>query len=98
MLSIRCLTLCLAPVTTGNDLADPIRLEADGCPIDSGEYVAHSGPLLYDFDGDGLDDLLVGNFKGHVQLFRNVGERRAPVYTADGLLEAEGEIVKIKNW
>ena len=99
MLPIHLSLFVLASMTgTETKFADPIRLEADGSPIDSGEYVAHSGPMLADYDGDGLVDLWVGNFRGHVQLFRNVGTAQAPEYTTEGLLEAEGETVRIKNW
>jgi hypothetical protein len=38
----------------------PVRLEASGAPIDV--TVGHAAPLVMDFDGDGLRDLLVGEF------------------------------------
>ena len=76
----------------------PIRLKAGDAYVDTGKYVAHTGPLLYDYDGDGKTDLLVGNFAGSIQLFRNTGTREAPVYEAKGLLEADGKPVKVPNW
>lgn len=86
-----------APQDAGR-LAPPVRLHAAGAPIDSGEHIAHSGPLVADYDRDGLPDLMVGNFRGHVQLYRNVGTRTAPELAPEGLLEAEGEVVRIHNW
>ena len=79
-------------------LSDPIRLKADGEYIDTGEYVAHSGPSVMDINKDGLPDLLVGNFRGHIHVFENRGTRTRPELTDKGFLQAEGETVKIKNW
>ncbi|MCI0650278.1 MAG: hypothetical protein L0Z55_00195 [Planctomycetes bacterium] len=76
----------------------PIRLRAGDAFIDTSAFVAHTGPLLHDYDGDGKTDLLVGNFAGSIQLYRNVGTREKPDYEAKGLLEADGAAVKIPNW
>ena len=42
------------------NFAAPIRIEADGKPIDV--TTGHAAPYVYDFDGDGTRDLLVGEF------------------------------------
>ena len=39
---------------------EPVRLEAAGKPIDT--EIGHAAPFVCDFDGDGLKDLLVGQF------------------------------------
>lgn len=79
-------------------LAAPERLTADGQVIDHGQHIGHTGPLLADLDRDGLVDLLVGSFRGHVELFRNEGRPDAPRFTSKGLLEAGGATLKIHNW
>jgi hypothetical protein len=79
-------------------LAAPVRLECDTGPIDSGPYIAHSGPMFADLDGDKKPELLVGNFKGHFQLYANAGEPNAPKLVAKGLLQAEGKDAFVKNW
>lgn len=91
---------CLAAAAVGqaDDLAEPVRLKAGSEYIDTGEHVAHSGPLLCDYDGDGLQDLLVGNFRGHIQVYRNAGTDEQPVLESKGLLEAGGGVLKIHNW
>lgn len=49
-----------AAVSGDVNFSEPVRLEADGVPIDV--TVGHAAPYLIDFDGDGLTDLLVGEF------------------------------------
>jgi len=76
----------------------PVRLKADGQFIDTGEHIAHAGPLVTDLDADGKPDLLVGNFRGHIQVYLNKGSRQQPEYVSRGLLKAGAEAAKIPNW
>ena len=78
--------LCIALATSGagawhGELAAPVRIEAAGVPIDV--EVGHAQPLFTDFDGDGLRDLLVGQFgEGRLRIYRNVGTARSPRFGA----------------
>ena len=94
--------VCFLASTTfaqeSKELEQPVRLKAGDALIDTGEHIAHAGPLFGDYDGDGLPDLLVGNFRGHIQVYKNVGSRKAPKFKDMGLLKAGGETVKVKNW
>ncbi len=73
-----------------DELAPPVRLEADGKPIDMGLFssIAHAGPWIADVDCDGDRDLLVGDFPGYFWFFRNVGTEDQPKYKAEGQLTA----------
>jgi hypothetical protein len=53
----------------------PRRLEAAGQPI---KVKGDAAPVVADWDGDGIPDLLVGSEDGSVVWFRNVGTARKP--------------------
>jgi hypothetical protein len=88
----------LAQETEPIRLDSPVRLKSGDQFIDAGKHIGHAGPLAADLDADGKLDLLVGNFRGHFQLYMNTGTRTEPVYVDKGLLEAGGETAKIPNW
>ncbi len=80
-------------------LAAPVRLAAVDGPIAVDEHVGHAGPLFADVFGRGTADLLVGTFRGHIAVWRNEAEAgEFPRFVADGLLEAEGEPIRVHNW
>ncbi len=71
------------------DLAPPVRLEAAGKPIDTD--IGHAAPFVCDFDGDGADDLLVGQFgEGILWIYRNKGTSARPKLAA-GVQFKKGE-------
>jgi hypothetical protein len=55
---------------------------------DSVKFGALAAPVSYDWDGDGLEDLIVGNTAGYIGFIRNLGgdplRWAAPVYLAAG--------------
>jgi hypothetical protein len=78
------------PMLANEVFEPPVRLEADGKPIDTGDAWGHSSPCLEDVDGDGLRDLVLGDFGGKFNLYKNGGEKTAPTYTSIGKLQADG--------
>jgi hypothetical protein len=79
MLGSSLLLIALAvPTADGSPgLASPVRLEAAGKLIDT--EVGHSAPFVGDFDGDGVQDLLVGQFGGgSLWFYRNEGTNAEP--------------------
>jgi hypothetical protein len=71
------------------ELKSPVRLEAAGKPIDT--ELGHAAPFVCDFDGDGLKDLLVGQFgDGLLRIYRNEGTNSEPKLAA-GVKFKEGK-------
>jgi hypothetical protein len=74
----------------GDDLAAPIRLEAAGKPIDT--EIGHAAPFVCDWDGDGVKDLLVGQFGGGIlTIYRNEGTNAVPKLAAGVRFQAGGK-------
>ncbi len=81
MMLARTSALAAAGLASASDirLEAPIRLEADGKPINVD--IGHAAPFLCDFDGDGVTDLLVGQFgQGRLRIYRNHGSNEKPEF------------------
>jgi hypothetical protein len=77
------------------ELRPPIHLEASGQPIDV-EREGHSAPFVGDFDGDGLPDLLVGQYhQGRLRIYRNKGTKERPKFDSYTWFEAGGKIASV---
>jgi hypothetical protein len=82
----------LAPlgIAATSELATPFRLEADGKPIDTD--TGHASPFMVDFDGDGVRDLLVGQFSGgKLRIYRNLGSNTQPKFGPFAWFNAGGK-------
>ncbi len=72
---------------------EPVILQADGSDIDVGVI---SDPFMTDWDGDGVTDLLVGQFSpGKVRYYRNIGSNQNPEFTFSGYLQADGADISV---
>jgi hypothetical protein len=70
-----------ASTAMSDELAPPVRLEAAGKAIDTD--IGHAAPCVCDFDGDGIQDLLVGQFgDGLLWIYRNEGTNAEPKLAA----------------
>ncbi len=79
------LVLLVVGQTAGDGLMSqfepPVRLTAAGKPIDTD--IGHAAPHVADFDRDGVNDLLVGQFgEGLLWIYRNEGTNAEPKLAA----------------
>ena len=73
-------------------LAPPVRVEAEGGPIDVTD-VGHAAPFLGDIDGDGKRDLLVGQFGGgKLRIYRNTGADAEPRFGKYEFMKAGADL------
>ena len=78
-------------------LSAPIRILADGKPIEA--ITGHAAPFVVDYDGDGVRDLVVGMFGndskgpqgGAARIYKNVGSNKEPRFGAFTTLLADGK-------
>ena len=73
----------------------PVRLKAEDGVIDSSKAWGHSGPWIADVDGDGVNDLVVGDFSGSFRFYRNIGTNEQPRYAKAVNLQAGGVDAKV---
>ncbi|MBL8840049.1 MAG: hypothetical protein JNL90_00790 [Planctomycetes bacterium] len=79
------------PPLSHDELLPPVRLEANGQPIDAVE-IGHAAPFFGDFDDDGVPDLLVGQFLGgRLLVYKNLGTATAPKLAA-GVTFQDGRV------
>jgi hypothetical protein len=84
------------PVGVEKDLFHPpVRLAAADGIIDSGPSWGHCGPWIEDVDGDGVKDLIVGDFSGLFRFYRNEGTNQKPRYAKAVNLQAGGVDAKV---
>jgi hypothetical protein len=97
-------TLCLIsflalPLSTmdekPSEVETPVHIKVGDRPIDV-ERVGHSAPCVADFDSDGVNDLLVGQFsEGRLRIYRNTGTNARPKFEKYFWFEAGGQVATV---
>jgi hypothetical protein len=73
----------------------PVALEANGGPINVGTG-GNASPFVVDWNGDGKQDLLLGQYDGgKVRFYANIGEDSAPVFGDFEYLQADGSDISL---
>ena len=83
---------CGLAVCTAAEFEQPVRLKAEGAAVRV-ESPGYAAPCWADVDGDGKQDLLVGQFAGgKIRVYRNLGDGQL---AAGEWLQAEGEVAEV---
>jgi hypothetical protein len=91
MLVIFCITGMAVAQVPG--FLEPVQIQADGALLDVGLMAE---PFMVDWDGDGLNDLLAGQFSpGKVRFYKNVGTNNDPVFEFQNYLQADGSDITV---
>jgi hypothetical protein len=78
-----------------DELLPPVPIQVGGRPLDV-EREGHAAPFVGDVDGDGVRDLLVGQyFEGRLRVYRNVGTNARPRFEGYTWFEAGGQAGRV---
>ncbi len=87
--------VCLA--ANADELLPPVKIAAAGKPVDV-QRSGHSAPFVGDFNGDGADDLLVGEFhEGRMRVYSNEATNSAPRFDKYEWFEAGGALATVSS-
>lgn len=86
--------LAAAAALPAQQFEAPFRITAEGKPIEVD--IGHAHPYVHDFDGDGVRDLLVGQFgEGKLRIYKNAGSDQKPEFKEFDWFHGGGEVAKV---
>jgi len=88
--------LCLFSLAFSLDYESPVMIEASGSPITL--TIGHANPLVFDWNGDGLKDLILGQYSsGKLRLYLNEGTNSSPIFNAFTYMQADGSDISVSS-
>ena len=73
----------------------PIPIQANGVNINVG-YGGNASPFITDWDGDGKQDLLLGQYDGgRIRFYANTGTHYDPTFGNFTYLQADGSVISL---
>lgn len=81
--------ICFTALSDLPEFSSPFFVQANGTDLVVDGSVPD--PYVADWDGDGVKDLIVGQFsQGKIRLYLNSGTNASPVFTTYSFLQADG--------
>ena len=78
------------------DYQTPFQIYASGSPIELS--LGHANPLVTDWNGDGLKDLIVGQYTGgKIRYYQNDGTNDSPVFGSFAYMQADGNDISLTS-
>ncbi|MGN0283171.1 MAG: FG-GAP-like repeat-containing protein [Prevotella sp.] len=97
-------TLTMTDIPGAPVLSQPVRLDGSQMEIRTGKH-GLCYPAMYDWNGDGLLDLLLGEFstgdrENNVKVYINEGTKKKPKFTGKYFyaLDTKGDTISSKQW
>lgn len=94
--------LCMTPIAGAPCLERPVQVDGTRREIRVEEH-GLAYPTLYDWNGDGLQDLLVGEFltgQSRIKVYLNTGSRKKPRFTGEWFYatDIQGNYISNYQW
>jgi hypothetical protein len=76
----------------------PVRLMADGVPINQREKLMYPSPVLLDLNGNQQKVLVIGDLWGKLRIYQPTGKRGDLAWGKGTALQANGKELVVPNW
>lgn len=76
----------------------PVRLLADGRPLNEVEEMPFPSPAVFDVDRDGVRELVVGDLWGRIWIYEAAENGDGAAWSAPRKLAVDGEELRVPNW
>ncbi len=81
------------------EFGEPEMLYVGAVPLNLKAEQMYPSPAMFDIDGDGRDELVVGDIFGSLNIYENEAKTGDPKWSEFRALKSvDGEAIKVSNW